>query len=370
MSFFGWIQRASIEKCHSAAIGWFFSDENSFVNADEKRRILSNIALAEIGGSFRSVMVEYKGIDIIVEYDNSVVAFENKVKISEHDQQLHNYDKILTQEFPNKKVTKIFLSLIGEASTNRLWKVQTYAALHSQLQTVATRDESIRDYVANLSSMVGAVTDFQSDHRRFPGVFLDGSKTKLAKREGSVYSGTGKYISENGLETILQKEFFHRICNALQIDCRHKLIGETRGNALINLKNPECQPTLLLGSEVVDIGIQIQGVTIKLQFENGLDSTGKWKPKNSTKLAEVLRVNIPRIYLGLNLKAAGWRLNPPKRNSQSEYYSISREILFPGGKNGYFSHEFEECRSAVQKSIDECLDTLDQINRHLTLFST
>lgn len=75
-SFFSFIQQASIEKCHSAALAWLFSDSNSHFSEDVKRGILSEWCQAKVGGKpekATKAINEYKNIDILIKCDDAVV---------------------------------------------------------------------------------------------------------------------------------------------------------------------------------------------------------------------------------------------------------------------------------------------------------
>jgi hypothetical protein len=354
MSFFSFIQQASIEKCHSAALAWLFSDSNSYLSEEEKRDILHNWCKVSVCGKFENVFTEYKNIDILVEYDDLVVAIENKIKISQHDKQLFRYTQVLEGAFSGRKVLKVLLSLSGEEPHEKDWMSLTYDKVLESLSPHAPNSEIIEDYTENLERMVGAKNEFLAGHTKFKNVFTDGGKPKHLKwNDDCSLSDTASYISDNGLETLFQKMFFQRIIDGIGFQCKHTMVSETRGNALIDFKNPADLPMLTIEGEAIDLGIQIQGNTVKAQFEVGLDSNGARKAKSVTK-GQVLERAIPRIFEDIKLAEKGWRLNRP-RNPASDYYSFSKKIAFPSGSNSFSDCPFPDSLTAVRDSIEVCM---------------
>ena len=65
------------------------------------------------------------------------------------------------------------------------------------------------------------------------------------------------------LETILQKAFFFKLKEQVAIECAHCIISESRGNALLDFKNPSQCPLIDFNGLKIDTGIQIQGRSIK-----------------------------------------------------------------------------------------------------------
>ncbi len=368
MSFFSFLQQAAIEKCHSAALAWLFSDSNQYISESDKLQIISSWTQVNVRGQLRASVAECNGIDILLEYDDAVIAIENKIKISEHSDQLSKYSTMLTEMFPDRKIMKLFLSLLGEAPSRQDWMMLEYDSVLSSLKRVQTKSEIILDYIENLDKLVTIKNEFLSDHTMFPKVFSDGSSSKLAKQKSVGQSKSALYIAQNGLETILQKAFFQRIAESLNFECAHCLITETRGIALIDIKNPCKIPKLTIESEIIDLGIQVQGATIKAQFESGYDESGRRKQQSATARM-ALDGSIPRLFELLQLKHFGWRLNPP-RTTTSAYYSFSKKIEFPPGSQGFADCTFKDALIAVRESTEECIKLFRQVEEHLTSTST
>ena len=345
-------------------MAWLFSDSNKYFSGPEKLQIISSWTQVNVKGQLRASVAECNGIDILLEYDDVVIAIENKIKISEHSDQLSKYSSNLTKMFPHRRIIKLFLSLLGEAPSRHDWMTLEYDSVLSSLKRIPTKSEIILDYIENLDKLVTVKNEFLSDHSKFATVFSDGSSAKLAKLKCVGRSELASYIAQNGLETILQKAFFQRIAESLDFKCAHCLITETRGMALIDIKNPCETPRIIIASEMIDLGIQIQGVTIKAQFESGYDEFGSRK-QQSASARKALDSSIPRLFELLRLKHFGWRLNSP-RTPTSAYYSFSKRIRFPPGSQGFADCTYNEALIAVRESTEECISLFKQVEESLT----
>lgn len=133
--------------------------------------------------------------------------------------------------------------------------------------------------------------------------------------------------------------------------------------ALIDTKNPSEIPKLTIASETIDLGIQVQGATIKAQFESGYDEFGSRKQQSAT-VRKALDGSIPRLFELLQLKRFGWRLNSP-RTTTSAYYSFSKKIRFPPGRQGFADCTFNEVLIAVRESAEECIMLFKHIEERL-----
>lgn len=364
MKYFEFIQRASFEKNHSAVIAWFLSKANQYLSGDQKRIFIKNLFGVETDTDTIQVYTEYMGIDILFVIGRNIIAIENKVKIGEHDNQLFRYDLILKEIYPEPNIlNKYYLSLIGEKPVNNQWKILTYDKILNCMLPYSKKSEIIDDYIQNLIKLVEVKNKFNEDHRIFPNVFSDGSKKKNEKVDKYNYSDQLNYISSNNLETIFQRYFFYKIMDSINASCRIKKIGETRGAALIDIKNPDQLPEIMIDGSVVDIGIQIQGNTIKIQFENGFDENWNRKEQDPN-LLKVLKYSIGEIY---NLvDKSEWRLNKPKTDN-SAYYSISKKIKFLFG-DSFVENNFDSCVEIIRNEYKNCLKILKKIR--ITIAST
>ena len=142
-SFFDKIGIADMEKVHSAVIGWLFSDECCALNKQQKSELLCSLFNVRPVQSFNSfeVKVEYHDIDILIITDNNTCwVIENKVKSSQHSNQLDKYYDIIKgnpvkigrenqsiQDYMHLKAYYCFLTLVGEKPqcTYNVWVVDS-----------------------------------------------------------------------------------------------------------------------------------------------------------------------------------------------------------------------------------------------------
>jgi hypothetical protein len=329
---------------------------------------LSSWCNTPVTGKLTKLIVEYKNIDILLEFEDVVIAIENKIKISEHDNQLARYTETLAEDYPGHKGIKLFLSLVGEDATEPGWQKLEYDSVLASLKGFPVSSEIIQDYTENLESLVSAKNEFLNDHTKFPNVFTDGNKPKLQKLleiSNMPYLPVAtKYISFNGLETIFQKAFFRRLIAMHDFKCKKIIISETRGNALIDFRGlVEIAPLAIEGGNSIELGIQIQGNTIKVQFMDSHESNENRSPE-SPAIKDILAKNIPIIFDTQELSDKGWRMNRPKK-SDSAYYSFSRKIFSSNDRKEFYQCSAEECLKTIVDRFNECAHVLSQVNQGL-----
>ena len=159
MAFFEFIQKAAIEKTHSAMISWIFSANCHAISELDKIDILAEITEEKFDKDDRvlSTITEYNYIDILIITTKCVIAIENKIKIREHDNQLIKYDEVLKSCYENKKHFKIYLDIIGEKINKTGWKSITYKDLLKAISSKEKCDEIdyyfLQDYMDNIKKM-------------------------------------------------------------------------------------------------------------------------------------------------------------------------------------------------------------------------
>ena len=111
-TFFDYISSASEEKIHSQTLGWLLSKNCDALRDIEKENFLK-LLLEEnkVNAKFniQDVLVEYFDIDLLIVCDNFVVVIENKLKSSEHSNQLEKYI-LLVENCIDKDRTEIYLN--------------------------------------------------------------------------------------------------------------------------------------------------------------------------------------------------------------------------------------------------------------------
>lgn len=249
-NFFNVIGVADMERVHSAVIAWMLSDECEAMNVNERSALLNDLFKRDGQGSLASIKayVEWNDIDILVltenlNGDNECWVIENKIKTSQHSNQLEKYKEIVDEKFKDCGKHFVFLTLIGETALagNGEWVNTTYETLMKSLEKHLNVSPDNADsvilgeYYRSIRQLVGVSNEFISHPESYPTVFTDGSTKKEDKSERHYDNETSRFIGMNGLETIFQKMYFaqvlHDVLSSSNIKCESWHIGETRGNA-------------------------------------------------------------------------------------------------------------------------------------------
>ncbi|MFA7201491.1 MAG: PD-(D/E)XK nuclease family protein [Candidatus Paceibacterota bacterium] len=312
---------ASIERIHSQMMCWLFSD--SPLTPIEKSQLLQIInPKAKIYSTFQCLS-EYKNIDIIIRADSDVYVIENKIKSSEHDNQLSKYLATIQSDsssfFQNTNRYFAYLTLVQEKTkaVNESWVNITYQQIFSNLKNYKRKKPSsfdefvLNEYIHTVERLVVCVEDFISNHSQYANVFEDGWKTKAQKLENlERCSDKQKYIAQNQLETILQRSFLGVIADSMVLDKDKPEIDETHGTALLQIMYSFHELTKL---NKYNIGIQYQGDSIKLNIasKNYKNSTIKDISKRLTECVQIIA------------RQNKYRINKGKTR---EYISISKQL--------------------------------------------
>jgi len=98
------------------------------------------------GEELRGVEVrrEWRNIDLLIRCDQPrfIVAIENKIKSSEHSNQLARYRKTVTDEFGDVPSIYVFLTIEGDEPSEDDWVPYSYRDLHAVLQRVRKANET------------------------------------------------------------------------------------------------------------------------------------------------------------------------------------------------------------------------------------
>lgn len=285
---------ADSERIHSQMIAWIFSDKCEAFDSAAKSRMICKLFKLEAShfDSFCS-WTEFFRMDIVVKAGQELFVIENKLKTTQHSDQLSRYRNDINENSDLLgSVSQFhfgFLTLIGEDGSEDDWTNITYSqflkVLDEELSDLEARDgdvikkrnmEFLFDYQAFLRNLDGVLTKFNSDHRLFPNVFSDGSLKKyekLNKADLNRYTDEQVFIAKNNLETILQTLFFSKV--ASRSGLRNPKITETRGNALVESR---FNRIFEIEGRPFVCSIQIQGNTIKYAFaaENYSESERSW----------------------------------------------------------------------------------------------
>ena len=357
-SFFDKIGVADMEKVHSAVIGWMFSDDCKALTKQKKSELLCSLFHVSPSQTFNSfvVEVEHHDIDILIITDNNTCwVIENKVKSSQHSNQLDKYYDIINgnpvtigrktqsiQNYMHLNAHYCFLTLVGEKPQclNNVWVNTTYndfsKSLRGALFNANTNDDSIilNEYLYCITNLATALDDFINNHQQYPNVFINGANKKKQN---------GNYIADNGLETIFQKCFLSHIKKQTKYFDDFD-ISETHGVALAEKKDV----LLIKGYK---LGIQFQHGSFKAQILNeSIKANVFWNLWNR----KIIKTN--NGVMINNKPFSDWNFNPSKQQKGS-YFSISKIIP------NWYTKSVNDIVSDWNTMYKECRNVLNEIEK-------
>ena len=269
-SFFEAIGLADMERVHSQMLSWIFSSDCEGIEEHEKERILSSLCGHDIG-EIDSIYTEYQSIDLLILTPTSVMVFENKLKSSQHSNQLSRYAKIVEEEFPDLIPTYLFLTLVPEIPEDKRWRNLTFEQLLGEFKEIEfeTNIDGIicREYFKTIEHFCNVTKQFLNDHTHFKCVFTDVKMPKATCQQKAIefkYDDEQRFVIDNRLGVLLQKALLHQLLLDLQeiLNCNGR-IDEYNGTALIHL----ILDTIELNGIVFETALQVQGQTMKFIFQ-------------------------------------------------------------------------------------------------------
>ncbi len=365
IGFFEHLNIAGAERIHSQMIAWFLSEESSPLDEDAKNKFLSELIGATVNYQKINTMTEALNIDIIILADDKdLYAIENKLKSSEHSEQLEKYSGKLEAAIVDKNSpffncaikNKFFLTLIGEKASESGWKNITYQNLLDAAQGISSlpngNDQIITAYQQTLEYLIGIRDMFLSDHTKFPSVFTDGKKKKSEKKASyNELSGAAKYISDCQLETIFQKQFFHNIVEQLNWTSENAHIGETWGSALFYIDFEEKDvPSIEIENRKYLFSFEVQGSAAKLSFHVDFDEYSGSKKEWIGGAGGAIDIFKKFAKSNPNL-----RCNSPRSNA---YVSLSRKLI-------PYDHSFDDLCSKYEAARKEFMGFANEMAEEL-----
>ena len=348
-TFFDAIGTADMERVHSAVIGWILSDDCKAYNMAERSTILTKLFKERASKAFKSMRtcLEYNHMDIYTVTDEGtksecVWVVENKVKSAQGKDQLGRY----FEDFSDTKSHGLLLSLIDEVPAHNMWKSNTYSSLHDILDELSMSGTNeghkviVKEYIKTISNLTATVDNFISSPASYRNVFEDGYKKKAQKEERiATFNDSQRYISNNNLETVLQKLYLTKIKTMIEGSFTgYKFsIGETHGTALINF---ELSNGMNLNKRRYEL--QFQGGTFK--FAVVLNDYAKI---SSTELKAMNETWGP-IFLTLKGGNYGYkRLCPGKSHSR---VAISKQLQFTDNKE-WWDRPLKDVAEALEREF-------------------
>lgn len=381
-NFFNSIGIADMEKVHSAVIGWMFSDKcEAFGNSGKrvKSKLLCDLfGVPKVEFNTITVYIEAFNIDILIETIDSTGntgcwVIENKIKSNQHSNQLDKYVDIIEGKGEKQKTSKYnssekhycFLTLIKEAPKGKhsdKWcnaQYQRFSELIANALNVKTNSNfshfdrlSLNEYYKCIKEISDSLDDFISAPSKYEFVFTEGNKKKsdkdntyLSKIEKK-YKSTGRFIAENGLETIFQKCYLGKLAKDLKFPFQ---IAETRGNAMLNVDVTDKVTWGKVGKTYPNVklhaGIEFQKGTFKIQIHDMYNKAGNSAAKEKFN---------SQWEKAFNNADPSKTTNPSKKNGR--YYvsmSISsKKDWWKGSSCMDLNKIIEKCINDLQKVVD------------------
>lgn len=343
-SFFEFLSISHQEKIHSQIISWIFSDSFTGISEHDKVNLLNSILKIECK-KIEFSLTEYKNIDILIKTDIGIIIIENKLKSSQHSNQLKKYEEICHEDFKNFTTQCYFLTLIGEDSNNNSWKNISYKRVSENLHKLKTLDNVhsiiFKEYLIFLTKLVSVFADFENNYMNYKHVFQDGKKRKIDKINFKYPTVNEEFIAKNQLETIFQKCLLNKVGKYLKPQISN--ITDTRGEALIDFH----LETFYHKNKKYNIFLQLQFDNLK--FAIASDEYGTSNKKSIEPLIEVFEELKNENLFGYN------KLNKPKSKA---YISISKKM----NPNPYWEVEYHQLLKIIEKEISNS----KEIAKHFT----
>lgn len=380
-NFFNAIGVADMEKVHSAVIGWLFSTECEALDKKQKSELLCKL-FGETEKEFNTIKakVEIYNIDILIITDEnepnpSCWVIENKIKSSQHSNQLDKYVDIVNGEPVKIGRSSIqvndyksisdkhfcFLTLVNEKPqcSKVTWKNATYkdlASLLNNLQFQTHTDATIlKEYRECIKDMTDILVDFLDNHQNYPHVFTDGSKKKTEKDYTVIKNENGKYIADNGLETIFQKCFLLKVIEQTTNFKSHSnkiKIKETHGTALWEYLCETINGT--------NLGVQFQNGTFKVQVLRVIDENLPQKDKK--QLVKLFWDKWNNIFKTNPSLIPDWQGPNKSKEEKGPYFSFS--ISMKMGKKWWYSYPITKIAEYWDTMYDKCQSALKELKKH------
>lgn len=271
-TFFEYISSADMELIHSQMISWLLSrDFQGFNNRDKSRtKILEHFFDIVEPCNVSHVATEQSSIDILVDLDHTILCIENKIKSSQHSDQLKKYQKYVMDNFKGKNHKFFFLTLIEEPAQSDLWVNKSYRQLLHILKELEKdgdialnfNGDLLREYMLTLEKLLSAINAFISAPDSCPNVFTDGGIKKQVKASlENTNSELQRFIRANQLETFFQKLYFREVTKYIEAG-KHIYLTETKGKAILGC--------FLVGNKEIAKGKQFN---FGMDFQNGTFKT-------------------------------------------------------------------------------------------------
>lgn len=98
-----------------------------------------------------------KFLDILVEFDDRVIAIENKIYSKENPNQTQSYRINLEKKFPNHKKILVYLTPLGDSPEDKEWGIMSYSQIKTILESILYDNISneVKFIVKNYIELIG-----------------------------------------------------------------------------------------------------------------------------------------------------------------------------------------------------------------------
>ena len=308
---------ADSEKVHSQTLGWIFSKNCNAIGKNDKENVIKNIIGLKENINIDEIFVEIDDIDILIKCSDRLIVIENKVKISQHDNQLAKYEedakvKADKLNIKHENISYIYLTLDKEASNTNSWLDVSYLILIQELEKckiIENEDAVIfKQYLATINRITNSInnsinekelrkwcfkhTNIKKTDLLIKNVFRELCKDLQTKEN----TENALYLVETGMIRLIQKVFYKRTLESINktfLDtnfARYEFgASSTNGEGLIQLNFKDL--SFIYNSIKFNIGYQIQNQTIKINIahENYNESRKDQLPSNFKKILEEIK---------------------------------------------------------------------------------
>jgi hypothetical protein len=313
--FFEFISAADAEKVHSQTIGWIFSKECDVFDRNQKSMILNDLISSKDNKREdfcpKKVNVEVYDIDILIETSDHLIIIENKIKSSQHSNQLFKYEYITANnlesaleayklwksikfpkdnfiaeyiatdlegrkklksnweteekiklndlnleikgQFQNKKLKYIYLTLVKEKPESDKWISVTYSELHKVLTKYLIKND--RQISGNHSIVASYLSTIKNLSNITESFIANPSKYDFVFKEGKIPKGM---LQVDGLVRNPEKSYIKKLqLETLLQKCFYtgileKIKEKIKANNLNLLNNVECNIQETRGTALLD----------------------------------------------------------------------------------------------------------------------
>lgn len=340
---------ASMERMHSQTLAWIMNQPEDVIPDSDKSIALKRLFRLRFPEPLTNVVAvtEQDRVDIVIQSDQIWIYIENKLKSSEHGEQLLEY---INSQSCKKEVhyrpVFAYLTYINEQPSDERWLSVSCRELEASLRMLSPMQRSseqvfLNDYLKTLRHMNLVLDCFRENHQEFPNVFSDGSKKKNDKQKYE--NEYMDYVRKNQLETILQKDFLNRVMDSIPGEMNY-FISESRGNALVQINLGKLNVD---GSTYV-VGLQYQNRALKFNV-----ASGNYKESCAEDIGRVADVVRSMIKGNMGYR----RYNKPRSRA---YLSLSKRLPVEVEKI-----DIEEFTGILHREIEGANRLLDLLRKQI-----